>query len=193
MTDVWKELLPTEADLHLARLGDYPGAAGTKRIAAAYDALTRAQPAPADVVEAVARAIREAQYPNGTSWDDWEEYHAANPGRFDGRDESRRLAKAALAAIPVSGEAERLREENEGLKHDLDRYMKIANIECNEAERLGKALRDLLTAVESADSTKRGDFYHERKAARQALTPPRSIRVSDLTDEEVEAIRKPSA
>jgi hypothetical protein len=28
---------------------------------------------------------------------------------------------------------------------------------------------------------------------RQALAPPRSIRVSDLTDEEVEAMRKPPA
>jgi hypothetical protein len=31
-------------------------------------------------------------------------------------------------------------EENEGLKHDLDRYMKIANAECNEAERFKNAL-----------------------------------------------------
>lgn len=49
-------------------------------------------------VEAVARAIWDAQHPTGTTWDDWEAQCARSPGSFDGRDESRRLARAAILA-----------------------------------------------------------------------------------------------
>jgi uncharacterized Zn finger protein (UPF0148 family) len=121
------------------------------------EADTRAQPAPADVVERVARALYEHEWqgqphPEGFSSD-----------RAYWMD----AAKAALAAIPVSGEVERFREALTAL---LDRYTELVN---------------------SGDA----GFWDpeeedEVKLARQALTPPRSIRVSDLTDEEVEAMRK---
>jgi hypothetical protein len=53
------------------------------------------------MVERVARAIYQAKFPTGTTWEDWEAHHKR--GRravaFDGRDESRRLARAAIKAI----------------------------------------------------------------------------------------------
>jgi hypothetical protein len=39
-------------------------------------------------------------------------------------------------------------EENRALKHDLERQMTIANIECNEAERLREALEILADVAE---------------------------------------------
>jgi hypothetical protein len=61
--------------------------------------MNKTNPVTAEDVERVARALWDAQYPNGTSWDDWEAHKAANPDGFDGRDESRRLARAAIAAL----------------------------------------------------------------------------------------------
>jgi hypothetical protein len=61
--------------------------------------MNKTNPVTAEDVERVARALWDAQYPNGTSWDDWEAQKAANPDGFDGRDESRRLARAAIAAL----------------------------------------------------------------------------------------------
>lgn len=51
-----------------------------------------------------------------------------------------------LAATPPPGDYAELVEENEGLKHDLDRYMKIANIECNRAEELQQRLAEVADA-----------------------------------------------
>lgn len=42
MTEERQALSGIEADLYLARLGDYPGAAGTRRIADAFDGLREA-------------------------------------------------------------------------------------------------------------------------------------------------------
>jgi hypothetical protein len=41
----------------------------------------------------------------------------------------------------------RLSQEVDELKHDLERQMRIANIECNEAERLREALEEYATAL----------------------------------------------
>jgi len=62
-------------------------------------------------------------------------------------------------------------------EYDADLLRKARfELEANAAEigRLREALRDLLTAVDAADSVKRGDFYHERKAARAALNKQES-------------------
>jgi hypothetical protein len=68
--------------------------------------------------EKIARAIWEAQYPGGTSWDDWANYAAKNPEGFDGRDGSRKLADAVLALIePVMEENGRVRKLAEILDH----------------------------------------------------------------------------
>jgi hypothetical protein len=50
-----------------------------------------------DAVEAVARAIYEATYPEGASWENWA-VHIEQHGGYDGRDGSRKLAQAALSA-----------------------------------------------------------------------------------------------
>jgi hypothetical protein len=60
----------------------------------------------------------------------------------DEKDSYRRQADRVLALIaPVM-------EENEALKHDLERQMTIANIECNEAERLREALEDAVALIQ---------------------------------------------
>jgi hypothetical protein len=52
-------------------------------------------------------------------------------------------------------------EENEALKHDLERQMTIANIECNEAERLRSALEPFAAMAEYLDDTaKRRDAIY---------------------------------
>lgn len=51
------------------------------------------------MVERVAKALWDAQYPTGTSWDDWERQVAQNPESFDGRDSSRKLARTAIEAM----------------------------------------------------------------------------------------------
>src|ERR1041384_8272509 len=52
-----------------------------------------------EMIERVARALWDKQYPTGTSWDDWARHVAANPEGFDGRDACRELARAAIAAM----------------------------------------------------------------------------------------------
>lgn len=49
----------------------------------------------------------------------------------------------------------------------------------DENERLREALTDLLTVLDAADSVKRGDFYHERKAARAALRSQSKVEPND--------------
>ncbi len=61
-----------------------------------------------DVVERAARAVWQVLHPTGTSWEDWEAQMARNPDSFDGRDESRRIATAALEAANL---AERGRDD----------------------------------------------------------------------------------
>lgn len=76
---------------------------------------------------------------------------------------------AAAAAI------ERLEAEIADLKHDLERQMTIANIECNEAEeakaeivKLRGAAVTLLEKVD-ANSAVRWQFVNERESLRSAL------------------------
>lgn len=52
-----------------------------------------------EMEERIARAIWDAQYPEGTSWGDWAEHTRRNPESFDGRDTSRQLARAAIEAM----------------------------------------------------------------------------------------------
>jgi hypothetical protein len=52
--------------------------------------------------EVIARAIWDAQYPKGTSWDDWARHMEENPDSFDGRYESRRLARAVLDTLGMA-------------------------------------------------------------------------------------------
>jgi hypothetical protein len=72
--------------------------------------LTRAQPAPADVVEAVKRVVRDCI-----------KYDVPSDALDLRADE---VAHAALSVIPVSGEVERLREALAAL---LDRYTRLVN------------------------------------------------------------------
>ena len=58
-------------------------------------------------VERVARALYEAQFERGTTWDDWEAYLLRSDANgFDGRDECRRLARVALSALPIPATGE---------------------------------------------------------------------------------------
>jgi hypothetical protein len=57
------------------------------------------------MIEKMARAIWDVQHPTGTSWDDWARFAEQNPDRFDGRDGSRDLARAALTALLEPSEA----------------------------------------------------------------------------------------
>jgi hypothetical protein len=66
-----------------------------------------------EMIEKVARAIWDAQYESGTSWDDWADHVAKGHSEFDGRDTSRKLARAALSAYNPN---ERLREALEACK-----------------------------------------------------------------------------
>jgi hypothetical protein len=81
-------------------------------------------PIRAEAVERAAKAIYQAQYPTGTSWEDWAGHMAKNPDSFDGRDESRRLARAALEA--GSGDGGRVRELEEALESAAVGFSKLS-------------------------------------------------------------------
>jgi hypothetical protein len=70
-----------------------------------YDSITAALTAAPrsgageDDVERVARAIWDVLHPTGTSWDDWARLIAEKGDGYDGRNNARNLALAALAAM----------------------------------------------------------------------------------------------
>jgi hypothetical protein len=112
MTDVSKELLPTEAMIEAgaAKVAEMCGhdeapRGWDKDVARnVYLAMTRAQPAPSDV-ERVARAIANARWlrmgdENYDCWPDHPHLH----------EDWKREARAALSAMGVSDEVVRLRE-----------------------------------------------------------------------------------
>lgn len=66
-------------------------------------------------VELFARALWDAQYPTGTSWDDWATHLANNPDSFDGRETCRKLARGALSAVGHS-EREKIVARKEALE-----------------------------------------------------------------------------
>lgn len=69
------------------------------------------------IVEAVARAIHEADPDVGVSWNDWVAYAEAHLGHMQSVEFVRRQARAALAALPAAqGEGEELKPSRQTLE-----------------------------------------------------------------------------
>jgi hypothetical protein len=99
--------------------------------------------------EKIARAIANTQWDRACS-------ALGTPNYPRGNDWTRFLpeADAILALI------EPLIKDNEELKHDIERQMTIANIECNEAERLREALEAIDKTAFIAVSTDSDETAH---------------------------------
>lgn len=93
-----------------------------------------------DMVERIARALWDKQYPNGTTWDGWAEYIAKNPGGFDGRDHCRELARIAI---------EEMRDPDEAMLQAAAYAMPGVTKEANEANER-EAWRLFRTMIDAA-------------------------------------------
>lgn len=104
-----------------------------------------------ELIEAAARAIYAARYPNkvdapksasGTTWDDWARHVGENPGSFDGRETSRAIATAALDAI-----LERMRDVDNDVLHAGYEAMFIDKWDGTQAPMMGAGWDAMLATL----------------------------------------------